>query len=193
MLSRTLPQSVPKYAFKGATLEFRRKFDDMTPGTDTATLYLRSSTGRLDIAATEDNGFFKFHTSDLDADDGYLLGDTEFVIIVAQGSDEIPVERGTIHIEPDPTESESVDLRSDNKIILDAIVATLKGNASVDQLSYTISTSAGTRSLSRVPRGELMDLEREYRARVRGENRRKLGRSGKRRGNVVKSRMSRRG
>lgn len=189
---------IPKVAYLGQTLEFRRKFYDaagglLSPSEYTATLYLRSATGRANITGAADGEFFKFQAT-LAADDGTLSGQTSYFVVLDDGSSaEIHAAQGTIDVKADPTGNSLVDFRSHAQIMVDKIESVLEGTADHETLSYTISTSAGSRSLSKVPRGELRDLLREYRAELRAEQRRARGRSGKNAGRVVKSRVSRRG
>ncbi|HNU06434.1 MAG TPA: hypothetical protein PKO33_01630 [Pyrinomonadaceae bacterium] len=72
----------------------------------------------------------------------------------------------------------AVDLRSDAKIILDAINATILNKATSDQLEYEIATPAGSRKLKRMGLKELTDARKifaEIVARERAAERVKRG------------------
>lgn len=56
----------------------------------------------------------------------------------------------------------SVDLRSEAKIILDAINATILNKATNDQLEYEIATPAGSRKLKRMSLKELTDARKIF-------------------------------
>lgn len=190
-----IPKRVPGVAYVGTLLEFKRRYPGFNPETDTAVCHFRSSTGYLDIPATASEGYYLFSDPDFDADVSgeYFDGDTAYFIVITKDGQENTVEQGNIEIRQDPTAAEATDFRSDNEKILDAITAVLMGNAGEDVLSYTISTNAGSRTLSKVPRPELLAMEREFKARVRSERQADQRRSGRKSGNLVKSRMSRRG
>lgn len=197
-MARTLPREIPSIAYVGQTFECRRKFfdaagDAFAPSTWTATLYLRSETGRLDITATADSDFFKFYDAAFEPDSGTLLGKTSYFVLITDGTDTLRVAEGEIDVKPDPTAASNVDFRSHVRKVLDKIEAVLEGTADHETLNYTISTSAGSRSLSKVPREELLDMRRQYKAELRAEQRAAKRRSGKRTGQTVKARFSRQG
>jgi hypothetical protein len=64
----------------------------------------------------------------------------------------------------------NIDLRSDAKIALDAVNATLLNAASSDQLEYEISTPAGSRKIRRMSRVELLAMQKHFAGIVSREN-----------------------
>lgn len=89
---------------------------------------------------------------------------------VFKDSDVVLVDEGTIEVLPgfaSEGNAGGLDARSDAEAMLDALNATLRGKASQDQLSMSISG----RSLSRMSPGEL----REWRNELRGEVQRERG------------------
>lgn len=71
---------------------------------------------------------------------------------------------GTIEVKPGfvTGTATAVDLRSDAKIILDAINATILNKATNDQLEYEIATPAGSRKLKRMSLKELTDARKIF-------------------------------
>lgn len=91
------------------------------------------------------------------------LADSTNKIMIAEGV--ATVRRGF-----SSTDTGTVDLRTQAKQILDAIDATLLNAASNDQISYEISTPAGTRKISKMSRVELIDARKYYAGIVAREN-----------------------
>lgn len=91
------------------------------------------------------------------------IADTSIVRKIGEGTTEI--ERGFTH-----ASTGTVELRSTAKQILDAIDATLLGNATSDQMSYEITTPAGTTKVSKFSRSDLLSLRKEYAGIVAREN-----------------------
>jgi hypothetical protein len=91
------------------------------------------------------------------------IADSTNKIMIADG--DVTVKRGFV-----ASEDGTVDLRTTAKKILDAVEATLLGTATGDQLSYEITTPAGTTKIMKMSRGELLTLKREYAAIVKREN-----------------------
>lgn len=190
-----LPKRVPRDAFLGQSLNFRRKYEGYAVDTWTAKAFLQSVDGHLTITATTDGGWFRFDDDSLAADDAQSFdGDVDWFIQLSSGTDLVIVERGIIRIWPNPEGTEATDFRSNARRMLDAVEAMLVGGAiSNDVQNYSISTSAGARQLSRIPRTELLDIRESLRAEVRSEKAQMRAASGRKRGNLVKSRTGRGG
>jgi hypothetical protein len=81
------------------------------------------------------------------------IADTSIVRKIGEGTTD--VERGFA-----TAQTGTVELRSTAKQILDAIDATLLGSATSDQLSYEITTPAGTTKVSKFSRTDLLALRK---------------------------------
>ncbi len=86
----------------------------------------------------------------------------EYVIRTAD-QERITLEVGSVLLLPNK-DNVATDPRSHVKKVLDAIEATIEGRATKDQLSYSISTGQGSRSLSRMSIEELLLFRDRYKA-----------------------------
>ena len=193
-MTRTIATRVPAFAYLGQTLEFRKTWPDFPVATWSAVMHLRSTEGYLDIAAIVVDGDFKFTVAALAPNTGgNFSGAVDYIIVVTDGTDKIPAEQGQIDIKADPTAANALDMRSHVKKVLDAIEAVIEDRATKTDLNYTVSTNGGTRSLSRITHDELLQVRRQYARLYRAELAKQKRRSGRKAGNVVKSRISRAG
>ena len=94
------------------------------------------------------------------------------------------MDSGTFEVIAD-RDNATTDPRSDNKIILDAITAVIKGRATKDQESYSING----RSLSRTPLKDLMDMQSHYQALYNGELRKEAIKNGLGHGGKIRVRL----
>jgi hypothetical protein len=106
------------------------------------------------------------------------IADTTVTRKIAEGT--VTVERGF-----SAASVGTIDLRSTAKQILDAIEATLLNTATSDQLSYEITTPAGTRKVSKMGRVELLAMRKEYAGIVARENAAERVRNGGKFGKTV--------
>lgn len=78
----------------------------------------------------------------------------------------------------DADETETVETRSVNRIILDSIDAAMLAFATSDVLEYEISTPAGTRKVKRSDKTQLLKMRDLYATLVANERARERGRNG---------------
>lgn len=103
----------------------------------------------------------------------WLPGTYSYALRVTQGEDVHQVEAGQLEVLVDMAGLDGgFDARSQAKRTLDNIEAVLEKRASHDQARYTINN----RELWRTPIPELLQLRNLYRAEVRRETAKKLGR-----------------
>lgn len=189
-----ISRNVPAEVYSGATLAFRMKWADFPVGTWAATIYFQSEDARTSITATTDSGYFRFQTNAFAGDnDEEFAGQAAWFIQVTDGTETHTVARGRITVHADPSSASGQDFRTHAEKVLDKIKAVLEGTADHETQSYSIATSAGTRSLSKVPRAELMEMRREYQQLVDAERAIQRRKSGKSSGRTIKTRFSRHG
>jgi len=99
------------------------------------------------------------------------IADTTNKILVGQG-------RTKVVLGFNPASDASVETRSENRIILDAINAALRAFATSDVLEYTISTPAGTRTVKRSDKMQLSKDRDTYATLVANEVARERSRNG---------------
>lgn len=192
-------KNVPAHIYQGASVAVRRKFDNYPVATWSAFLVFTSHEGaHRKIDATTEGGYFRFETTAFEGEGSNdILGRCDWLIEVTDGTDSFVAARGETYVWPNPdvpsgADAGSHDFRTNTQKMLDMIALVLVGGAITDDVSsYTISTAQGTRSLSRIPRSELLDIERDLKARRREELSDMRNMSGKRRGNRVLSRSGR--
>lgn len=97
-----------------------------------------------------------------------------WTLVVTDGVERFTVDQGEVTVLPDPATSGGYDPRSYYQKLLDAVRAVLADTATHDQASYSI---AG-RSLSRIPRSELLALESTLKWQVANEKARDRVRKG---------------
>lgn len=100
------------------------------------------------------------------------IADTTNKILVGQG-------RTKVVLGFNPASDAAVETRTEAKIILDSINAAMLAFSTSDVLEYTISTPAGTRTVKRSDKTQLLAMRKEYAAIVSLENARERGRQGK--------------
>lgn len=84
---------------------------------------------------------------------------------LSDGTDRRTLIAGRMEIRPDPASTDTVDLRSSNRRILDAITARIEGRASSDIQSISISGQ----SIARMSLDELIRAQTIFRAKVDAE------------------------
>lgn len=102
------------------------------------------------------------------------------------------VAAGFVNVKPGFVEGETgdIDLRTPEKIALDAINAALRNAATSDQLEYEVSTPAGSRRVKRMSRAELINLQKHFAAIVSRQNHAEGMRNGAKFAKPVKVSMS---
>lgn len=154
----------------GETLEWIKNLSNYLPADGwTLTYYFRGAGKGFDAVATEENGSFLINvaatvTAEMSAGVYYWQAfvskdDDKFLV----DSGEVKAKAGFLSVDPTMT----VDNRSNNKKILDAIDAMIEGKASRDQQEYVI----GQRQLKRIPIPDLIALQTLYAKRYSQEKR----------------------
>lgn len=132
--------------------------------TYTATVVVRGKTV-ADLTATLVDGLWTA-TADATATASWIAGDHRIWLKFTKGSDVYTVEQPPIEIQADPTAyTNTSELRTANKIALDAIEALLNGRASDDAASI----SHNGRTLTKMGTDELTKLRRHYKMAVMAE------------------------
>jgi len=108
----------------------------------------------------------------------------QLYIIRSADSERIMLDRGRVELLPDRDES-TADPRNHNRIMLEALEATLQGKATRDQTSYSI----GDRSIARMSPSEIQEWYDIYRRRVRDDEREEQAEMGKGGGHRVRVRL----
>jgi len=170
------PQYFPPEITIGETLEWEKDFDDF-PADDgwVVTYYVRGPGTGFDIAGTADGTTHVFTVTSTTSDDLNVVGVYKYQAWAVKDSEKHLADSGTTKtiasLAALTPASTTFETRSKFKIILDNIDAIMAGTATLDQQSYTIGTAGSTRTLSRIPRLELLELRKYYAAKVARENR----------------------
>ena len=155
----------PEKIIAGDTLEWTKDLPDYLPATWTLTYSLVKDGTRIGIVAS-DNGDGTHLVDEAKATTAaYAVGVYKWHATVDNGTDRHLVESGTVEVVTDFVAATSgFDGRAHCKIVLDAIEATIEGKATKDQSSYSIQTGDGSRSITRLTFGELIEARRFYKA-----------------------------
>ncbi len=151
--------NVPSELIIGDTWAWTESLSSYPASTWTLTFYLVLSTGTISFAASA-SGDDHVVSVDAATTGGYTAGRYRWTARVTDGSTVTTVGQGWVDVIADPTTQQ--DARSQARITLDAINATLQGRASTDQLSITINN----RSISRLSIAELRVWRTELQAEV---------------------------
>lgn len=175
MADRTERTTEPRSIIAGERVIWTRTFEDY-PATEYSLEYrFRGPSTGFNVTATADGDAFDAaitaaQSATLTAGETYQwqawlteIGVSTNTWVIDSGS--IKVDRGFA-----TGTTASVDLRSDARITLDAIEATIQQKATADQLEYEITTPAGSRRLKRLSMTELLAARKEYAAIVAREN-----------------------
>jgi hypothetical protein len=111
------------------------------------------------------------------------IGNTTNTFIVGEGV--VTVKTGFTE-----ASTAAIDMRTPEKIALDAINAALANAATSDQLEYEVTTPAGSRRIKRMSRSELIELQKHYAAIVSRQNLAERLKNGGKFGKPVKASMS---
>lgn len=144
-------------------------------------------TGSTEIAidATESGGHYYVEVAAVTTA-LYTAGwyEVQAYIIRSADSERVTLHTGRVEVLADRDES-TADPRNHNRIMLDALEATLQGKATRDQLSYSIAD----RSISRMSPSEIQEWYDIYRRRVLSDEREERVERGKGGGNRVRVRL----
>jgi hypothetical protein len=155
----TIPSHIPKIITAGDTLKFTFTNSDYPASTWTGTCTIINSTDRYTFTATNDSDGFAFVVSSTSTGE-WTAGDYSYVIKATASGETYTLESGSVTILADYLIAS--DKRSHYRKMLDAIRSVLEGGATDDVASYSI----GGRSLSTIPRSELIKHEAYYSAKV---------------------------
>lgn len=149
-------KGVPLSAWVGDTLKFTLPVGDYDPSVDACKIQFQLESGggyHEETGVDNSDGTWLFTVDELTEAGVYRW---QRYIEDASG-DKQTVGYGVLRLRAAPSVSGD-DLRSDVKITLDALTATLKGKATQDQLSYSINN----RSVSRMSPTELREWRDHY-------------------------------
>jgi hypothetical protein len=158
-------ETEPTQITQGEALEWTKRFCDYPASLWTLQYRFRGvGTGfNADATADGDDYLVSVPTTDTQAMGVGKYQWQAWVTEIAASTNKIMIAEGPIVVQRGFTDDTgTVDLRTTAKKILDAIEATLLNSATSDQLSYEISTPAGTRKISKMSRAEQIALRREY-------------------------------
>jgi hypothetical protein len=187
-------QTEPTKITQGERIEWEREFCDFPASEWTLQYRYRGNGPAFDVDATTADSGTGF-AAEITAAQSALptpgkyqwqawatnVADTDITQIVAQGTI-------TIGLGFAADDESNFDLRTPEKIALDAIDAALANAATSDQLEYEISTPVGSRRIKRMARTELIELRRHYAAIVSRQNTAERLKNGGKFGKPVKAR-----
>lgn len=169
-----IPEVEPTVIRAGETVTWKKTLDDYPAPTWTLTYYLLNSSGKITITAVADG---TNHSVDVDesVSAAWTAGIYKWTSRVTDGTDVRTVDYGTVEIEADVAVISTLDTRSNNKKLLDAVRAVISGRVTKELAAYQI----GGRSITRLSPTELLEIEDKLVARVAAEERVELARQGK--------------
>lgn len=188
-------QTEPTTFAKGERIEWEREFCDIPSDEWTLQYRFRGNGPGFDVDASAGPG--TAFTADLTsaksitAEPGKYrwqawatnIADTTITQIVGSGF--VTITPGFV-----AGDTSDVDLRTPEKIALDAINAALANAATSDQLEYEITTPAGSRRVKRMSRTELISLQKHFAGIVSRQNLQERLASGGKFGKPIKVSMS---
>lgn len=144
-MAADIPTSEPAVFNAGSTVKFTRELSDYLPADGWTLSYALVKAGAL-ITWTGTNNGDGTHLVNITAaiTAGYTAGTYSWQSYVTKGSgasaSREDISRGVIEIKPNfATQTGGYDGRSDTKIILDAIIATIKGTATKEEQEMTVA------------------------------------------------------
>jgi len=159
---------IPKKFSAGTTVAYYRSPADY-PVTEgwTLTVHL-AGPSRLDVRATQENGFHKFTLSAANTDT--LEPGTYRWLERAEKSGAVyDVASGKLTVELNLAKAQEGDAQSENERLLALVRLKLRGRFTSDMETYTVSGPSGTRSIARTPLRELRQIEQSLAALVAQE------------------------
>jgi hypothetical protein len=154
----TTPTQVPDTLTAGDLWEWTRDVSaDYPAGTWSGAWYFENAWRNFSVTASAIGTVFAASVA-ASTTAAYRPGKYTWRLVVTNGSIRKTVDSGELTLEVDPAAAGSVDRRSHEVRVLEAIEATIEGAASTDQQAMTI---AG-RSLQRRTLSELTALRKEY-------------------------------
>lgn len=159
-------EQVPDTIIAGDSVSWVRELSDYPAGVWTLT-YLFSNSGGSFTAVAVASGLAHAVTLTAAVTAGYTAGRFRWHARVTDGTSVYTVEDGWLDVKPNPAGS-NVDWRSHARKMLDAIEATLEGNATKGQLDLVSYSIGGEVSLTR-DREQLLKLRQQYTLELAGE------------------------
>ena len=190
MSTTTTRTTEPTRIVKGERIAWTKTFCDFGADLYTLEYRFRGAGIGIDVNATADGTDFaceitKTASAGFGAAGKYRwqawlteIADTNNTFVAAEGVTEVVAGFDT-------SSQAAIEMRSTAKQILDAIDAMILNKASSDQMSYEVSTPAGTKKISRMSRIELLALRKEYAGIVERENAAERVRNGGKFGKTV--------
>jgi hypothetical protein len=139
-------QNVPLTVHQGDSVSWQESLSDYPAGIWTLTLYCSRAGDRFEIQASADGDIHSISVPASVSSD-YGTGRFRWFARVTDGTDVFTIDDGWIEVLPNPA-SDRHDWRSHARKMLDAIEATLEGQASDKQLDL-VNYSFGTVNVSR--------------------------------------------
>jgi hypothetical protein len=185
----------PTTIVKGERIEWTKSFCDFSAEEYTLEYRYRGPGGGINVTATADGRDFSVVIAKTLSDDFTSTGKHRWqawLTEIADATNTFVVEEGTVDIKVgfDSSSLAAVDLRTPEKIALDAINAALANAATSDQLEYEITTPVGSRKIKRMARSELIELQKHYAAIVSRQNTAERLKNGGKFGKPIKASMS---
>lgn len=167
-MATVIPLRAPASFVQGETVKWRWRDADYPPGTWTLSYSFVNADNAARSVTGTDNGDNTHLITLADTDSrNFGAGDWAWQAFVTDGSERFLVGTGRLEVVRDFTGADNFEPRSDWEVILDAITATIKGTATVQQSSMSV----GGRSLSERSVEELLTLQHKARAEVESERR----------------------
>jgi hypothetical protein len=185
----------PTTIVKGERIEWTKSYCDFSAEEYTLEYRYRGPGGGINVTATADGSDFNAVVA-ADVSDNFTATGKHrwqaWLTEIADTDNTFVVGEGTVEVKEGFTSASlaAVELRTPEKIALDAINAALANAATSDQLEYEISTPAGSRRIKRMSRTELIELQKHYSAIVSRQNLQEKLKNGGKFGTPVKATMS---
>lgn len=160
------PTQVPTTLFAGDSFAWERELADYPADTWTLTYYFSNDRENFQVVATADG---TKHVASVDgANTTYKPGRYRWHARVTDGSTTRTIDDGWLEVRPNPTGAK-VDWRSHARKMIEAIEATLEGQASKQQLDLVSYSIGGTVNVNR-DRDLLHKLRDKYGRELQGED-----------------------
>ena len=164
--------TVPSSFVQGDTVTWTRSFTDYPASDGWALTYAFVRTGDQQTATGSADGDEFDVTITAANSASFSTGEYKWQEYVTKGAERHTTAEGTVQVELNLVDQTTgYDGRTHNEKVLDAIKAAVEGRADQTQASYSVSTSAGSTSISHMTHDELIRALRIYEGRVERERR----------------------
>lgn len=169
-MAAVIPTIEPKSFLAGDTLKWRREnLADYPASAWTLTYYFRGKAGQFDITAAPDGELYTVEVAAADTAK-YKPGNYRwraFVVDIATGLERYTIGTGLAEVVQNfETITAGTDIRSHNRIMVDALRAMFEKKATKDQTSYKL---ANGRELARLSPAEVLEWLSFYESKVAAE------------------------